>query len=58
MKNSRSYFGDEVYATPYTLHKGSTKMYQDLKKHFWWPNMKKDIAQYVSKCLSCQCQFL
>nr|GEU77933.1 reverse transcriptase domain-containing protein [Tanacetum cinerariifolium] len=33
--------------------KGSEKMYQDVKKLYWWPNMKADIATYVSKCLTC-----
>ncbi|GJX30683.1 putative reverse transcriptase domain-containing protein [Tanacetum coccineum] len=28
-------------------------MYQDLKKHYWWPNMKAIIAEYVGKCLTC-----
>ncbi|GKC13537.1 putative reverse transcriptase domain-containing protein [Tanacetum coccineum] len=32
---------------------GSDKMYQDLKKLYWWPNMKAEIATYVSKCLTC-----
>ncbi|GKA64413.1 putative reverse transcriptase domain-containing protein [Tanacetum coccineum] len=32
---------------------GSDKMYQDLKLLYWWPNMKADIATYVSKCLTC-----
>ncbi|GJR72677.1 putative reverse transcriptase domain-containing protein [Tanacetum coccineum] len=32
---------------------GRKKMYQDVKKLFWWPNMKADIATYVSKCLTC-----
>ncbi|GJX29273.1 reverse transcriptase domain-containing protein [Tanacetum coccineum] len=35
------------------LHKGSDKMYQDLKKLYWWPNMKANVATYVSKCLTC-----
>ncbi|GJR39995.1 putative reverse transcriptase domain-containing protein [Tanacetum coccineum] len=32
---------------------GSDKMYQDMKKLYWWPNMKADIATYVNKCLTC-----
>ncbi|GJU40960.1 putative reverse transcriptase domain-containing protein [Tanacetum coccineum] len=32
---------------------GSDKMYQDMKKLYWWPNMKADITTYVSKCLTC-----
>ncbi|GJS55803.1 putative reverse transcriptase domain-containing protein [Tanacetum coccineum] len=35
------------------IHPGSEKMYQDVKKLYWWPNMKADIATYVSKCLTC-----
>nr|GFB38248.1 putative reverse transcriptase domain-containing protein [Tanacetum cinerariifolium] len=37
----------------YSIHPGSDKMYQDMKKLYWWPNMKADIATYVSKCLVC-----
>nr|GEW09144.1 reverse transcriptase domain-containing protein [Tanacetum cinerariifolium] len=37
----------------YYVHSGSDKMYQDMKKLYWWPNMKPDIATYVSKCLMC-----
>ncbi|GKE98418.1 putative reverse transcriptase domain-containing protein [Tanacetum coccineum] len=33
--------------------RSSDKMYQDMKKLYWWPNMKADIATYVSKCLTC-----
>nr|GEU82944.1 hypothetical protein [Tanacetum cinerariifolium] len=36
----------------YSIHPGSDKMYQDLKKLYWWPNMKADIATFVSKCLT------
>ncbi|GJZ39354.1 putative reverse transcriptase domain-containing protein [Tanacetum coccineum] len=36
----------------YSIHLGSDKMYQDLKPLYWWPNMKADIAMYVSKCLT------
>ncbi|KAA0052015.1 ty3-gypsy retrotransposon protein [Cucumis melo var. makuwa] len=32
----------------------STKMYQDLKQVYWWRNMKRDVADFVSRCLVCQ----
>ena len=44
----------EAHDTPYTAHPGATKMYQDLKKGYWWPGMKKDIVEFVAKCLICQ----
>nr|GEX51503.1 putative reverse transcriptase domain-containing protein [Tanacetum cinerariifolium] len=37
----------------YYIHPGSEKMYHDMKKLYWWPDMKADIATYVSKCLTC-----
>ncbi|GKF63227.1 putative reverse transcriptase domain-containing protein, partial [Tanacetum coccineum] len=37
----------------YSIHPGSDKMYQDLKKLYLWPNMKAIIAEYVGKCLTC-----
>ncbi|GJX96769.1 putative reverse transcriptase domain-containing protein [Tanacetum coccineum] len=54
------YFGDlralimhESHKSKYSIHPGSDKMYQDIKKLYWWPNMKSKIATYVSKCLTC-----
>nr|GEY40198.1 hypothetical protein [Tanacetum cinerariifolium] len=61
--NSRSWiscYGDlralimhESHKSKYSIHHGSNKMYQDLKKLYRWPNMKAEITTYVSKCLTC-----
>nr|GEW22891.1 putative reverse transcriptase domain-containing protein [Tanacetum cinerariifolium] len=44
----------EAHSSPFSVHPGSTKMYHDLKQHFWWSGMKRDIAMFVSRCLICQ----
>nr|GFC47095.1 retrotransposon protein, putative, Ty3-gypsy subclass [Tanacetum cinerariifolium] len=44
----------EAYSSPFSVHSGSTKMYHDLKQHFWWSGMKGDVAMFVLKCLICQ----
>nr|GEZ40987.1 putative reverse transcriptase domain-containing protein [Tanacetum cinerariifolium] len=49
----RSVSMHESHKSKYSIHPGSEKMYQDMKKLYWWPNMKADIATYVSKCLTC-----
>ncbi|GKE51202.1 putative reverse transcriptase domain-containing protein [Tanacetum coccineum] len=43
----------ESHKSKYSIHPGSEKMYQNMKKLYWWPNMKADIATYVRKCLTC-----
>ncbi|GJR91572.1 putative reverse transcriptase domain-containing protein [Tanacetum coccineum] len=43
----------DSHKSKYSIHPGSNKMYQDMKLLYWWPNMKADIATYVSKCLTC-----
>lgn len=41
---------EEAHSSPYVVHPGSTKMYHDLKTHYVWDGMKKDIADFVSRC--------
>ncbi|GJT30383.1 putative reverse transcriptase domain-containing protein [Tanacetum coccineum] len=41
------------HKSKYSIHPGSDRMYQELKKMYRWPNMKAEIATYVSKCLTC-----
>jgi len=45
---------DEGHKSSLSIHPGATKMYQDLKRLFWWPGMKKEIAEFVYACLVCQ----
>ncbi|GJU11919.1 putative reverse transcriptase domain-containing protein [Tanacetum coccineum] len=49
----RTLIMDEAYKSKYSVHPGADKMYYDLRDRYWWPGMKKDIAEYVSKCLTC-----
>nr|GEV07368.1 putative reverse transcriptase domain-containing protein [Tanacetum cinerariifolium] len=44
---------DEAHTSRYSVHLGSDKMYYDLRDLHWWPGMKRDIAEYVSRCLTC-----
>nr|GEW20120.1 reverse transcriptase domain-containing protein [Tanacetum cinerariifolium] len=49
----RSVIMHESHKLKYSIHPGYDKMYQDMKNLYWWPNMKANIATYVSKCLTC-----
>jgi len=44
----------EAHESRFATHSGSTKMYKDLKEYYWWPNMKREIAEFVSNCGICQ----
>ncbi|GJS47335.1 putative reverse transcriptase domain-containing protein [Tanacetum coccineum] len=48
----RTLIMDEAHKSKYSVHPGADKMYYDLRDRYWWPGMKKDIAEYVSKCLT------
>ena len=45
---------EEAHNGSFAIHPGSTKMYQDLKMSFWWSGMKRDVSEFVTKCLVCQ----
>ncbi|XP_021724763.1 uncharacterized protein LOC110692087 [Chenopodium quinoa] len=45
---------EEEHNTPYLVHPGGDKLYKDLKKMYWWPRMKNEVAEFVAKCLTCQ----
>ncbi|GJU74513.1 reverse transcriptase domain-containing protein [Tanacetum coccineum] len=51
--NIRDLITHESHKSKYSIYLGSDKMYQDLKKLYWWPNMKAIIVEYVDKCLTC-----
>ena len=44
---------EEAHSSAYAMHPGSTKMYHTLREHYWWKGMKKEIADFVSRCLTC-----
>ncbi|GJW91159.1 putative reverse transcriptase domain-containing protein [Tanacetum coccineum] len=49
----RTVIMDEAHKSRYSVHPGADKMYYDHRDMYWWPRMKRDIATYVSKCLTC-----
>ncbi|GKF95789.1 putative reverse transcriptase domain-containing protein, partial [Tanacetum coccineum] len=53
MGDVRTLIMDEAHKSKYYVHPGADKMYYDLRDRYWWSGMKKDIAVYVSRCLTC-----
>jgi hypothetical protein len=45
---------DEAHISRYSIHPWITKMYHDLKQHYWWTKMKIEIARYVARCDTCR----
>ena len=52
-REPRNQILDEAHSSNLSIQMGSSKMYQDLKTHFWWTKMKKEIAAYVARCDNC-----
>ncbi|GKB99727.1 putative reverse transcriptase domain-containing protein [Tanacetum coccineum] len=52
VEGMRTIIMDEAHKTKYSVHPGADKMFHDLQDMYWWPEMKRDIATYVSKCLT------
>ena len=44
----------EAHSGSFAMHPGSTKMYQDLKTSYWWSEIKRDVLEFVTKCMVCQ----
>ncbi|KAA3486447.1 reverse transcriptase [Gossypium australe] len=44
----------ESHSSPYAMHPGGSKMYRDLREQFWWPGLKREVTEFVGKCLTCQ----
>jgi hypothetical protein len=45
---------DEAHLSRYSIHPRSTKMYHNLKQHYWWTKMKIEITRYVARCDTCR----
>ena len=45
---------EEAHSAAYSVHPGATKMYHSVRDLYWWNGLKKDVADYVTKCLTCQ----
>jgi hypothetical protein len=44
----------EAHESAYSIQPGGNKMYHDLKATYWWHGMKRDVAEYVALCDTCQ----
>ncbi|KAJ9548812.1 hypothetical protein OSB04_021355 [Centaurea solstitialis] len=51
--DSRKQLLEIAHRSKYSIHPGTNKMYQDLRQFYWWPGMKKDVAYFVERCMTC-----
>ena len=54
VKDLRKLIMEEAHYSAYAMHPSSIKMYQTVKENYWWSNLKKDVANFMSRCLMCQ----
>ena len=54
MDNLREEILEEAHFAAYSVHPGATKMYHSIRDLYWWDVLKKDVAYFVAKCLTCQ----
>ena len=54
VKDLKKLIMKETHCSAYAMHPSSTKIYQTIKENYWWFGMKKDIVNFVSRCLVCQ----
>ena len=45
---------EAAHSSSYTMHLGSSKMHHDLRIHYWWEGMKREVVDFVARCLICQ----
>ena len=45
---------DQAHRSRFSIHPGGTKMYRDLMRMYWWKGMKREVAEYVARCYTCQ----
>ena len=50
----KKFIFEEVHSGSFAMHLSSTKMYKDLKTSYWWSGMKRDVSEFVTRCMVCQ----
>ena len=53
-ENLRKTILDDAHRSKMTIHPGGDKIYMDMRRVYFWAGMKKDVAEFVARCLVCQ----